>query len=294
MITKEEAFDKGYLQKKKVFLKPISKSGGMVTNPIHVAYFQVEGASNWFQLPKNERGAFVNPFKDEEEKAYFEQVLDVDLGVHKKKDNFWHTFFVKVKKDYSLMHNGYEFDLADPLDNLRYRVAKLQGFIAPDWESKHNQGDFRFALVEEGYEEQKELSDTNKITEAYMLFGEMRNSVTKMSDVLGVYFMEKHEMKLVPTNADKDFLQKELGKIVENETDLFLKIVRDPQSKIKNLIHRSIRGGAITKEARNKYGIPGEGTSYTYQELVPYLVEAEETKSDLYLKLVAQVKMNKE
>jgi len=293
MISKEEALQKGYLQNKKVYLKPVPRGGKMITSPAHIAYFQVEGASNWFQLPKGERGTLINPFTSDEERKFFEEQLDTDLSVHKKKDNYWHTFFVKVKKDYNLMHNGYEFDLTDVMDNLRYRVTKLQSFVAPSWEARHSKGDYKFALVDEGYEDARELDTTNKLTEAYMLFGEIRNSTVKMSDVLGVYFMEKNEMKLVPNDADKEFLQKELSKIIQNETDLFLKILRDPESKIKNLILKSIQVGAIIKEARNKYTLPGENVSYTYLELVSYLKGAEEVKADIYLKLTAQIKMHK-
>jgi hypothetical protein len=101
MTTKAEALQKGYLQNKKVYLKPVIRGGKMITAPEHVAYFQYEGAANWFQLPKNSLGVLINPFVDEEEKGFFEKTLDLDLNVHKKKDNFWHTFFVKVIKDYA-------------------------------------------------------------------------------------------------------------------------------------------------------------------------------------------------
>jgi hypothetical protein len=292
-ITKEEAFRKGYLQNKKVYLKPVVRGGKMITSPTHVAYFQYEGAGNWFQLPVNGRGALINPFDNEEEKEFFEKTLDVDLNVNKKKDNFWHTFFVKVIKDYNLMHDGYVFNLSDPMDNLRYRVTKLQPFVAPDWEHRTSRGEYRFALVEEGYAEEKEQTDTNKTIEAYTYLGSIQNSLRQMKDFLGVYYMEKKDMKMVPEDADKDWLKKEVKKVIDEEVDLALKIMNDPQAKIKNLVLQGIRAGAIIKSARNKYDIPGEGTSYTYDELVGYLTNAEEIKADVYLKIAAQIKVSK-
>lgn len=292
-ITKEEAFKKGYLQNKKVYLKPVVRGGKMITSPTHVAYFQYEGAGNWFQLPINKLGALINPFDSEEEKEFFEKTLDVDLNVNKRKDNFWHTFFVKVIKDYNLMHDGYIFNLADPLDNLRYRVAKLQPTVAPDWEHRTARGEYRFALVDEGYAEEKEQTDTNKTIEAYTYLGSIQNSLRQMKDFLGLYYMEKKDMKMVPEDADKDWLKKEVKKVIDEEVDLALKIISDPQSKIKNLILQGIRAGAILKSARNKYDIPGEGTSYTYDELVGYLTNAEEVKADVYLKIAAQIKVSK-
>lgn len=292
-ISKEEAFKKGYLQNKKVYLKPVVRGGKMINSPEHVAYFQYEGAGNWFQLPKNRLGAMTNPFDSEEEKEFFEKELDIDLNVNKKKDNFWHTFFVKVIKDYNLMHDGYVFNLADPLDNLRYRVTKLQSQVAPNWESRTSRGEYRFALVEEGYTEEKEQTETNKTIEAYTNLGAIQNSSKAMKDFLGVYYMEKNDMKNVPEDAEKDWLKKEVRKVIEGEVDLALKIFNDPKGKIKNFILQGIRAGAILKTARNKYDLPGEGVSYTYNELVDYLTNAEEIKADVYLKIAAQIKLAK-
>jgi len=292
-ISKEEAFKKGYLQNKKVFLKPVIRGGKMISSPEHVAYFQYEGASNWFQLPKNRLNVLVDPFISNEEREFFEKELDLDLNVNKKKDNFWHTFFVKVIKDYGLMHNGYAFNLADPLDNLRYRVTKLQPQVAPNWDSRTARGEYRFALVEEGYAEEKEQTETNKLIEAYTYLGSIQNSARAMKDFMGVYYMEKNELKHVEEDSDRDWLKKEIRKIIDNETTLALKIINDPEGKIKNFILQGIRAGAIIKSARNKYDIPGEGTSYTYSELISYLKNAEEIKADVYLKIAAQIKVSK-
>jgi len=292
-ISKEEAFKKGYLQNKKVYLRPVVRGGKMITSPQHVAYFQYEGAGNWFQLPENHLGVLVDSFDSEEEKQFFEKELDLDLNVNKKKDNFWHTFFVKVIKDYNLMHEGYIFNLADPLDNLRYRVTKLQPHVAPNWEQRTARPEYRFALVDEGYEEEREQSDTNKLIEAFTYLGGIQNSSKAMKDFLGVYYMEKNKMEHVPEDAEKDWLRKEIRKVIEDEVDLALKIMNDPSAKIKNFILQGIRAGAIIKSARNKYDIPGEGVSYTYAELVDYLTNAEEIKADIYLKIAAQIKVSK-
>jgi len=293
-ISKDEALRKGYLQNKKVYLKPVIRGGKMITSPEHVAYFQYEGASNWFQLPKQEvTGVLANPFTTDEEKEFFEKELDLDLNIHKKKDNFWHTFFVKVIKDYGLMHDGYVFNLADPLDNIRYRVTKLQPMVAPSWDEKYNRGEYRFALVDEGYAEEAEQTTTNKTIEAYTFLGSIQNSIPNMKDFLGVYYLEKKEMKFVPEDADKDWLKKEVRKVIDNEVDLALKIINDPSAKVKNFILQAIRSGSIVKSARNKYDIPGEGVSYTYDEIVDYLTKAEEIKADVYLKILSQIKLAK-
>lgn len=293
--TSKDAFKEGYLEKKRVYLKPVIRGGKMVTKPEHVAYFQYEGASNWFALPLDERtNTLVNPFVSEEEQQYFEKRLDTDLGIYKKKpDNFWHSFFVKVTKDFALMSDGYVFNLADPLDNLRYRVTKLQPFVAPSWEERFDKAEYRFALVDEGYEDEVESDSANSKIEAYTFLGSIQNSATKMRDFLGIYLMQINSDKMAPVDADKKWLKTELKKIIEEDIKIVLSLINDPNWEIKKLIFDGILSDAVIKEGRNKYKLPGEGVSNTYPELIAYLKKAEEVKSDVFLKLKAQVKMNK-
>ena len=104
-----------------------------------------------------------------------------------------------------------------------------------------------------------------------------------------LYFVKK----FVPEDADKEGLKKESKKVIDNEIDLALRIISDKDAKIKNFILDAIRAGAITKSARNKYDIPGEGVSYTYDELVVYLTNAEKIMADIYMKISAQIKVAK-
>jgi hypothetical protein len=293
VISKEEAFKKGYLQNKKVFLKPVIRGGKMIKSSEHVAYFQYEGANNWFQLARTNRNTLVNPFKDDEEKRFFEAELDVDLSIHKKKDNFWATFFVKVVKDWNLMHIGYEFDLSDPMDVLRFKVMQHEPTCAPDWEHKFSKGEYRFALVEEDYEEKVETDATQKLISAYTFLGTLKSSATKMKEFLGTYLMETKSTKQVPADASKEWLSKEIKKVIESDISTMLNLIDDKDASIKHLILKGITVGAITKEGRNNYNIPGEGVSYMLDELVKYLKTAERTKTDMYLKLIAQVKIDK-
>lgn len=294
VISKEEAFKKGYLKHKKIYLKPILRGGKMVKDLKHIAFFQIEGGKNWFQLPQREdgHGELINPFSSEEERNFFEQILDLNLSPYGEK-TFWHKFFVKVTKDYSLMSKGHVFDLSDPMDVLRYKVAKFQNFVSPDWDHAYSRPEYRFALVDEDYETQREVDSSEQLIEAYTYFGTIKNSSPKMKDFLGMYFNEKREMKFVPVDADKEWLKKEIKKIIDEDIATVLKIIEDQNAPIKLLILNAMRAGAIEKEARNKYKIKGEGVSYTYEELVDYLKTAESVKDDVYLKLVAVIDMKK-
>lgn len=292
-VSKSEAIQRRYLENKKVYLKPVVRGGGMIKDPDHVAYFQIEGGNNWFQLPLGDRGEFIDPFDSEDERLFFEKELDVDLSVHKSKDNFWNTFFVKVVKDYKLMHQGAEFDLSKPLDMLRYKVLKLNHSIAPSWDTRTNRAEYRFALVDEDYEEAKGVSESNKLIEAYTYFGGIKNSPVKMRDFLGMYLMEKKQTKAVPETAEKEWLQKEIQSIIETDIDVVLKMIADEDAPIKLFILKGIRSGAIVKESRNTYKIVGEDVAMNYEEIVGYLKQAEEVKADVYLKIAARNEIGK-
>lgn len=294
-ISKQEAFDKGYLQNKKIKLKPVIRGGRMVNNKNHVNFFQYEGASNWFQLPVDERNQLVNPFENDEEKEFFEAALDTNLSVHleDKTKNFWKKTFVKVIKDYNLMHDGYVFDMSDPMDVIRYKITKLQDTVAPTLEKQFARPAYRFALVDEEHEEERQAANTLDVTDAYIHFGEIRNSAPKMRDFLGMYFNEKNEFKFVPVDADKQWLQKEIKDIIETDLSVFIKLKDDEAAPTKLLILQGIRAGAIVKEGRNKYNLLGEGVNHTYHELIDYLKKTAETKDDVYLKLKAQIKVSK-
>ena len=191
------------------------------------------------------------------------------------------------------MHDGYVFDLSDPMDVIRYKITKYQDFIAPSLEKQFARPAYRFALVDEEHEEERQAANTQDVTDAYIHFGEIRNSAPKMRDFLGMYFNEKNEFKFVPVDAEKQWLQKEIKAIIETDLVTFLKLRNDENASTKLLILRGIRAGSIAKEGRNKYNLLGEGVTYTYQELIDYLKGAADTKEDVFLKLVAQIKVSK-
>ena len=95
-----------------------------------------------------------------EEQDFFERELDMEpgsLSIYKKKDNFWHTFYVYIDKD------GVTLNLNDPMDNLKWRVLKVNPEIAPSWEERNNSAEFMFALVDEEYLIHDEVKKSDKL-----------------------------------------------------------------------------------------------------------------------------------
>jgi hypothetical protein len=243
------------------------------------------------QLPKTITGTYVNPFESEEEREFFEERLGGrNLNIHTETNNYWDKFYVKVTKDWQLMNTGYEYNLADPLDNLRYRVLKNNPLVAQSWEERFNRGEYRFALVNEDYEIQKESSATDLLTKAWTHFGSIQNSKQKLAEFLGIYMLETKSLKEVAVDSSIDFLRKEVKKYIESDIATIVRLATDEKATVKLFILNALRANAITKKGRNSYNIPGEGVDYMYNELVDYLADAKEITSDVYLKIESLIK----
>lgn len=292
-ITKEEAFKKNYLERKKILLKPVIRGGGIIKEPTHMGYFMWEGASIYASLPMTERGDLFNIFKDDEEREYFEQVLSLDLSVHKKKENFWRKFTVKITKDGELMYEGKRYDLSDPMDNLRVRVLKVQDFVAPEWDKRYAKGQYKFVLVGEDHEEEQADIELNAMEKVFTYFGSIKDSTKKMKDFLRAYLLEVRSSKEVSDNADKAWLRKEIKGIIDEDRITFLKLCEDSQLELKQFIANGVRVGAIQKEGINKFIIPGETVKYSFPEMVNYVSKLKDETDDAYIKIDTQIKNNK-
>jgi len=294
-VTREEGIKKGYLQNKKVYLKPVPRGGKMITDPQHKGYFMWEGASKQYCLTVNkENNQLISPFRDEEEQKFFSALLDVDLNVHKKYDNFWHSFYVKILKDHKLMNEGLVFDLSDPMDNLRVRVLKQQDKeIAPSWDKRFERMTYKFVLVDEDFEDESSLKEMNILEEVFTFWGSIKNSPKKMKEFLGVYWMTKKSTKNVPQDAGKDFLTKEINKAIEDDKETVYRIIKDSNIDIKYLIFRGIQVGAINRTGVNTYSLVGDESTYTLPGFIEYLNFLKENTDPMYQKLEAQINSKK-
>ena len=293
--TREEGISSGYLENRKVILKPIPRGGKMITDPDHKGFFMWEGASKQYCLTVNkDNNQLVSPFKNEEEQRFFSELLEIDLNVHKKTNNFWHTFYVKVTKDHNLMTQGIIFDLSDPMDNLRVRILKQQGKeIALDWEKRFERMTYKFALVNEDYEDISSQEKMGVLEEVFTFWGSIKASPKKMREFLGIYWMTKKAMKTVPNDVTKEFLTKEISKIIESDRDAVHRIINEVDVDYKYLIFKGIQVGSISRTGVNTYSLVGDETTYTLPGFIEHLKFLKESTDPIYQKLEAQINSKK-
>jgi hypothetical protein len=291
VYSREEAIKKGYLQNKKVYLKPVIRKGDrMITDPAHMGYFMWEGARKAFVLPTNKYNELVNPFKNEEETNYLSKLIDVDLNPRKTSNNYWYDFEVPITKTAVFMKEGIEYNLADPMDNLRVRVLKLQEEVAPSWDQRFEKPTYKFALVEDDYEE-KEANDEMKMFEdIYTFWGEIKSSLEKQREFLGAYYMHKKVNKHVGTDANKEFLTKEIQKVIKEDKDTVYTLIKDEDAPFRYFIYRAVLKGLILKKGVSTYYIVGtDEQEFTLKTLIEHLKFLKEHTDPVYLKLKAQL-----
>ncbi len=291
-MTREEALEKGFLKQKTVYLKLIPKANALTSDPKHVAYGGFDGSIREYTIGVDKSGRMINPFSSDEERKYFESVVNANLNVYDTNNTFWEQYTYRIIKDPSIIKVGIKFDLSDPADMLDYKVLLTNKRLVCSSidEYKRNPNPFyELVFVDEDYEESKVSQELDINKKIYMFYGKIEDSPTKMMDFLNVYFIENRMTKQATESMSKETLQAEIGKIINEDRDGFLKIMSDPDYEMKIFVLKGIKAGAIIKEGFS-YKITGEDRVFTLGELVSFLNMLKKEKDILYGKIDAQIK----
>ena len=257
------------LPDKKVMVVPVRRKGQWLPEG-HAAAF-LHGQSYWEYPVKREQktGILIDPLTDAERK-FFESVesnMALDTGDLSKRDqNYWTDFKVRLRNEVKVL------DLSKPEEYIIYKVLLTNdGTIAPSEAEKFGKGTYKFAIVEEGYQNIEKVKSAGSKMEAYKFFGKIESSPTKMKEFLNVYYTQKPGGKSVPSNAKQEFLIAEIEKVIEVDLSGFLTLANDKEFEKKVLIYSGLKFKAILREGMN-YKTP-EGTimGVNLQEAIAFL-----------------------
>lgn len=280
------------LRNKKVVVTPIHRSGGWVPEK-HDSSFMNDGSSISIVVPNRGSGhTLVDPlaepgFTDEDRELLANELgLEgpVELSVFRKK-NFW------TNNNVPLDRNGLHLRLSELDDFVKYLILRSdKDRISPSWAERFDTGTRKFALVEDGEALEDNVSNLENKKNAYLHLSKLEKSVDKMTDFLYVYYIEKRDAKKPPRTASVKWLKNEIGRIIEDDIKVYLKIVDDKDYEDKLLIQKAVANGALLRD-RHEYRLPGSDRPIGVLEDVLVLL-SDPKNQELKMKLMNQIEIN--
>lgn len=235
--------DEGYvnpLRDERIIVKHVPKETAMIHNPKHINYGgMAENASRWITVPLLRNGVPVDVLT-KQEKDYLEDVLGYEknaLSVHKKKDNFWSNFMVRLNKQDNI------FDLSNPLDYIKYKVLLANtDIIASSLDVLHDRpkATYEFVILHENEEAKANKKKVNTNIEAYKELGKIEDDKDKLRVIV-----ETATGKPISAATKLDVLTDKIDKLITADAKLFLRVAKDPMLDTKVLLRLGVECGAV-------------------------------------------------
>lgn len=242
------------LKNERVIVKHVPKETGIVRDPKHILYGgMAEGAVRWLTVPRLTSGMYVNVLTNAE-KACLEEVMGLEynaLSIYNKVDNFWDNYQVRLTKQDNFLN------LADPDDYIKYKVLLAnKDLIAPSLQDleDHPKATYQFVIIHENEESQASKKKMNATMQAYMEFGKIQEN----ADILRT-IIETIDGRPTSKNSKVEFLQEKVGKLIQADAKLFVRVATDPLLSTKVLIKKAIEGGLISNRGGMLY-LKADGT----------------------------------
>lgn len=242
------------LRNERIIVKHVPKEAGIVRDPKHILYGgMAEGAVRWLTVPRLTSGMYMNVLTNAE-KAYLEDVMGLEynaLSIYNKVDNFWDNYQVRLNKQDNFLN------LADPDDYIKYKVLLAnKDLIAPSLQDleDHPKATYQFVIIHENEESQASKKKMNVTMQAYMEFGKIQEN----ADILRT-IIETIDGRPTSKNSKIEFLQEKVGKLIQADARLFVRVTTDPLLSTKVLIKKAIEGGLISNRGGMLY-LKADGT----------------------------------
>lgn len=242
------------LRNEKVIIKHVPKETGIVRDPKHILYGgMAEGAVRWFTVPRLTSGMYVNVLTNAE-KVCLEEIMGLEynaLSIYNKVDNFWDNYQVRLTKQDNILN------LSDPDDYIKYKVLLAnKDLVAPSLQDLEDRpkATYQFVVIHENEESQASKKKMNATMQAYMEFGKIQDN----ADILRI-IIETIDGRPTSKNSKIEFLQEKVGKLIQADAKLFVRVATDPLLSTKVLIKKAIEGGLISNRGGMLY-LKADGT----------------------------------
>lgn len=242
------------LRNERVVVRYISRPTNLVQNPKHILYGgMAENAVHTLVVPQLSSGMFVNILTDNE-KAYLEEIMQLEynaLSIYKKENNFWDSSNDSGISKVRLTKQDTYLDLSNPEDYIRYKILLAnKDIIAPSLQVLQDmpKASYKYVLIAEGDEDKAANRTMSATMESYMEFGKISEDV----DVLRV-IVETLDGRPTAPNVKLEFLKNKVNQLIQGDSKMFLKVVKDPLLQVKVTIKKAIEAGIISKRGDYLY-----------------------------------------
>lgn len=216
------------------------KTGLSPDDPKHVMYGgMAANAKTIICVPMlRSTGAYKNVLTNDE-KNYLEDLLDVNLSVYSKENNYWDNYNIVIPKE------GITLDLSDPEDFIRYKVLLANTEIIAS--SKRELQDrpkatYRFVLVRDAEDISMENAKMDATMRCYKEFGKIEDDVDTMR-----VLVELIEARPYAANTNQEFLRSKINTLIQANPKNFLSQITDPLLRTKVIIRRATELGKLSK-----------------------------------------------
>lgn len=276
------------LPDEQVEVRYIKRQTGIVTNEKHVAYGgMLEGAYITFRPKTQRNGTYANVLTNDE-KAYLENILGLPndgLSVYKRNENYWDNVKIRIGKE------GLYLDLKDPEQYIQYKVLlSLDDKICPDINKLEEQPKqtYKYVIVRKNDVAKQVLKKIDINKEAYKLLGKIEDDVEAMKDFLMVNDI------YMTDDTTVDIISAEVSKLLADNPEKFVRILKDPSYNTRILLHKALRSGEVVKRGSQYYSKDGEALAEpnqvsTLQNTLEYL----ESSANQEYKLLLLSKLKK-
>lgn len=208
---------------------------------------------------------------DEESERFFEKTLGMTVGtLSRYNEDFWSTYRIRIPKE------GLILNKKNPKDYLTVKVLQAHQRVANS-EAEKKDSPFADYVITSSEQEARVESKKVKIRrKAYKIFGGM--STEDMKAYLKVSGSRPGD------NASTDFLESSIGKAIETNATEFIRVMEDPDFKMKLFIENCLATGALVKSG-SKYTIKGSDTiGHSLDATIEYLKAPENQEVYIALK----------
>lgn len=236
------------LRNERIVVRYIPKETGMVNNPKHIFYGGIsENSSRIFTVPLLTNGQYVNVLTNEE-KAFLEESMGLDynaLSIHLRENNFWENYSVRLTKA------EFYLDLSNPNDYIKYKVLLAnKDFIAGSIKILQDtpKVSYQYVLISEGEEASNASKEMSVTMQSYLEFGKVQDDINILRLII-----ETIDGRPTSPSSKIEFLQSQINKLIQADSKLFLRTIKDTYLPFKVLIKQAIEAKIISKRGDYLY-----------------------------------------